>query len=110
VAPLQLIGTFLSYAGNQMLNDIYQKYNKKIFYANHEAVKIVQINSSTFLTEVRYIGKSDSARPNLFFKTRNVVLATGAIQVTSPNIRSLFGLRDHSQVFQSDFVLKQDGF
>jgi hypothetical protein len=23
VAPLQLIGTFLSYAGNQMLNDIY---------------------------------------------------------------------------------------
>ena len=26
VAPLQLIGTFLSYAGNAMLNDIWLKY------------------------------------------------------------------------------------
>jgi hypothetical protein len=40
VAPLQLIGTFLSYAGNQMLSDIFSKYNKKIFYGNHKAVKI----------------------------------------------------------------------
>ena len=40
VAPLQLIGTFLSYAGNQMLSDIFTKFNKKIFYGKHKAIKI----------------------------------------------------------------------
>ena len=40
VAPLQLIGTFLSYAGNAMLNDIYERFGKKIFYGNTKAVKI----------------------------------------------------------------------
>ena len=40
VAPLQLIGTFLSYAGNSMLNDIWIRYQRKIFYGNSRAVKI----------------------------------------------------------------------
>lgn len=39
-APLQLIGTFLSYAGNAMLNDIWHRYQKKIFYGGFKAVKI----------------------------------------------------------------------
>ena len=41
VAPLPLIGTFLSYAGNAMLNDIWLKYQRKIFYGNSKAVKIM---------------------------------------------------------------------
>ena len=40
VAPLQLIGTFLSYTGNAMLNDIWSRYQKKVFYGNSKAVKI----------------------------------------------------------------------
>jgi len=40
VAPLQLIGTFLSYAGNAMLNDIWIRYQRKIFHGNSRAVKI----------------------------------------------------------------------
>lgn len=35
VAPLQLIGTFLSFAGNQILNDIYNRFQKKVFFGNH---------------------------------------------------------------------------
>jgi hypothetical protein len=84
VAPLQLIGTFLSYAGNQMLNDIFLKHNKKIFYGNHQAIKITQIQigaSIGFLTEVKFIGQSEKSRPNLFFKSKNLVMATGAQQV-----------------------------
>lgn len=46
VAPLQLIGTFLSYSGNAILNDIWQKYQRKVFYGNSRAVKIMQISES----------------------------------------------------------------
>ena len=52
VAPLQLIGTFMSYTGNVILNDIWTKYNKKIFYGGHKAVKITKISNSS--------GKNDS--------------------------------------------------
>ena len=38
VAPLQLIGTFLSFAGNAMLHDIFTRFRKKIFYGRFKAV------------------------------------------------------------------------
>jgi len=66
IAPLQLIGTFLSYAGNAMLFDIWKKCKKKIFYGNHVAVKIQQVQADSrknifdqttfWLTEARYDG------------------------------------------------------
>jgi hypothetical protein len=46
VAPLQLIGTFMSYAGNVMLNDIWLRYQKKVFYGNSQAIKITQVSES----------------------------------------------------------------
>lgn len=33
-----------------------------------------------FLTEVKYIGKSDKPRPSIYFKSKNVIMATGAVQ------------------------------
>jgi hypothetical protein len=64
-----------------MLNDIYTRFNRKVFYANHEAVMITQTNGK-FVTEVRFVGPNDKQRPNLFFKSKNVILATGAMQST----------------------------
>ena len=48
-APLQLIGTFLSYAGNAMLNNIYKQFNKNIFYGNYKAVRIDQVSEDSSL-------------------------------------------------------------
>ena len=45
VAPLQLIGTFMSYAGNAMLNDIWTRYQRKIFYGGYKAVKMSQLGT-----------------------------------------------------------------
>lgn len=45
VAPLQLIGTFMSYAGNAMLNDIWTRYQRKIFFGGYKAVKMSQLGS-----------------------------------------------------------------
>lgn len=64
-----------------MLSDIYLKYNKKIFYGNHKAIKISQLQigaSMGFLVEVKFMGKCEKPRPNIYFKTKNVILATGA--------------------------------
>lgn len=39
-APLQLIGTFLSFAGNAMLHDIWSRFKRKVFYGGHKVVRI----------------------------------------------------------------------
>jgi hypothetical protein len=35
IAPLQIIGSFLSFVGNSILYDIYSTYNQRIFYPHH---------------------------------------------------------------------------
>ena len=52
VAPLQLIGTFLTFVGNAMLKDIYERFSRKIFYGNAKAKKIQQVDDVYWLTEV----------------------------------------------------------
>ena len=116
VAPLQLIGTFLSFAGNAMLNDIFKRYGRKIFYGNYKAESIQQtiVNNQTFwLTEVVPVQTLKNAVhncPRLVFKSRHVVLATGAHQPIHKNLTRDYCIRPHAQVFSSDSVLKQEGF
>lgn len=116
VAPLQLIGTFLSYAGNAMLNDIWQKYQRKIFYGNSKAVKIMQISESTagdtksalWMTEVHF--NKAPGNQKTFFRSKNIVMACGAEQLVPHNVRLKYGIKDSALVLGSDQVLKQDGF
>lgn len=51
VAPLQLIGTFLSFVGNLMLHDIFTRFGKKIFYGNCYAKSIRKTDRGLWLTE-----------------------------------------------------------
>ena len=58
VAPLQLIGTFMSYAGNAMLNDIWTRYQRKIFFGGYKAVKMSQLGSgqdTLWITEAQHV-------------------------------------------------------
>jgi hypothetical protein len=62
-----------------MLNDIYQKYMKKIFYGNNRVIKVQQVASDTdpyWVTEV----ESTTNNNKLIFKSKKVILATGARQ------------------------------
>lgn len=76
VAPLQLIGSFLTFAGNIMLKDIYDRFSRKIFYGNSKAKKIVQQEDGTWITEVEW--QSNQMAQVLQFRSKNIVLACGA--------------------------------
>ena len=64
----------------------------------------------SFLTEVKFIGKSDKPRPSIFFKSKNVIMATGAVQTMQPNLRSIYHIKESATTFSSDYVLKSEGF
>lgn len=66
----------MSYAGNAMLNDIWTRYQRKIFYGGYKAVKMTQLGSgqdTLWITEAQ--NKSGS---KIIFKSRHVIMATGA--------------------------------
>ena len=109
VAPLQLIGSFLNFAGNAMLHDIHERYRKKIFYGGLKAVKTSQTlvgSESIWITEAI----STKSNRKIIFHSRNVVMATGAFQSIPSRFERDFGVKDSCHVFTSDEVLKAKGF
>lgn len=50
--PLGLVGVFMSFVGNVMLNDIHSRFNKKIFYGRSTAKKITQMVDGFWMVEV----------------------------------------------------------
>jgi len=104
----------LSYAGNAILNDIYKRYRKKIFYGNHFAIKINQQKNEDgriyWQTETVKEQKYNHQQQKIIFISKNLVLATGAEQVIEENTHSKYNLKDSAEIFSSDEVLKYDGF
>ena len=95
-----------------MLNDIWLKYQRKVFYGNSKAVKIMQVSETiigdqrraTWMTEVHF--NKGPGNPKTFFRSRNIVMACGAEQITPHNVKQKYGLKDSAHVYGSDQVLK----
>ncbi|CDW84955.1 UNKNOWN [Stylonychia lemnae] len=121
IAPLQLIGAFLSFAGNQMLYDIYQRFNKKIFYPHHKAKSIIVNQDGTFVTTVeqftyeiqkegeRSLKLSPKVRI-IKFHSKNVVIGTGGKQKIQKAMLKKLEVHPSTYVFQSDDLLREAKF
>lgn len=99
VAPLELIGTFLSFVGNTMLFDILQTYSKKIFYPRHKAKKVKQIIRNGEVIWSTEVVKNE--QQTVTFLSKNVIMATGASQILN---------RQRKNSVTSDYFLKQEGY
>ena len=110
VAPLQLIGTFLSFAGNQILNDIHNRFQKKVFFGNHKVNKIQQFERNAEQYWIIEAVNLKNPKLKVIFKSRNVILATGAKQIVPPAFRDQFSLGAATKVFTSDQILKNNVF
>ena len=93
-----------------MLNDIYNRYQKKIFYGNHLVVKIQQFQRGTELFWITEAVNIKNKKQKILFKSRNVILATGAKQAIPSSFKETYNLKDTCQVFTSDQILKNNGF
>jgi hypothetical protein len=108
VAPLQLIGTFLSFVGNIMLHDIFTRFGKKIFFGNCQAKRITQHEHGIWVTEAVFIKSKMPMK--IIFRSKNVIMASGSNQFVPKNFIKDFCIRPSSQVMTSDYVLKDKGF
>lgn len=95
-----------------MLNDIWQRYQRKVFYGNSKAIKITQVSettsgdqkSATWMTEVHF--NLGPANQRTFIRSKNIVMACGAEQVLPMNVRMKYGIPESALVYSSDQVLK----
>eukprot|EP00347_Sterkiella_histriomuscorum_P021429 403334007 len=121
IAPLQLIGSFLSFAGNCMLYDIYQRFEKKIFYPYHRAKSIVMNLDGSFVTTVEKftydVQKENDQSVKLIpkiqtvkFHSQNVVIATGGKQKVSKSQIKRYEINSNALVYSSDDILKEQKF
>lgn len=114
VAPLRLIGAFLNFAGNAILNDIHKRFKRRVFFAYHRAISVSQIQNQAdkyWLTVAEQIDPvTKEVIGKVQFRSNKVVLATGAYQPLPKSIIQKYQLRPETKVFTSDEVLKLDGF
>lgn len=82
VAPLHLIGAFLTFVGNAMLFDIFNRFGKKIFFGNCQATKVQQIDNG-WTTEAVLMNSNQPVK--YLFKSKNVIFATGSNQFVPKN-------------------------
>lgn len=122
ITSLQIVGTFLSHVGFQMLLDIYLRYGgRQVFYPRYRAKRIDVVmnpdsNSGSHLEYHTTVERADPACPSksqlVKFVSRNVVLASGGKQ-KAPALISLKKLdinTKRQKIYVSDDMLKERGF
>ncbi len=55
VVPLTLVGMFLNYTGNHLLNYIFTQYKRKIFYPMHKVTTVQLLANGEILTTTKRI-------------------------------------------------------
>ncbi|CAI2385090.1 unnamed protein product [Moneuplotes crassus] len=104
-APLSLIGTYLNYVGNQILNKINIIHNQKIFHPFTEVINIKQVSSGDILVKAK--STRDHESNIVHFRAKRVVLANGG----KPTIPSTLSEEIPSEkLIVADHLLKKDGF
>eukprot|EP00347_Sterkiella_histriomuscorum_P013633 403363974 len=114
--PLGVIGHFLNYAGNHLLNYIYQTTKKKIFYPLHKAVSIQLMQNGEILTKVRrqQVEVNEDGEFVQFietdqivcFRSKALVIANGGVQGLHPDLFKWFPNLDPSKTLASDSFLR----
>lgn len=96
VAPLNLIGMFLNYAGNHLLHYISTVMKRKIFFPSHRVVGIQLVQSGevviTAIKQKPYITLSGSDGPTIrigkettvTFRAKGVIISNGGKQLIPP--------------------------
>lgn len=69
VVPLSLVGTFLNFAGNHMLEWVYKQYKVKPFHPGHRVVSIQLLTKGDIIvTTVRKVQLSARKKESLTFQ------------------------------------------
>lgn len=101
---MNIVGHFLNLVGNHLLTNIAREQGKNIFYPQTEVVQINQLTTGLF--EVI----SNSGRQVKIFRAKHIVLGGGGKQRIPPSIGDLGISVSERRFFNSDDVLKKDGF
>ena len=63
IIPLSVVGMYFNYAGNHLLNYIYNTYSKKVFHAGHRVISVQLLTNGDILTtaikKLLFIKKND---------------------------------------------------
>ena len=121
ICPLAVVGMFMNYAGNHILNHISNEILKdhapeqrRVFYPGHEVMSITLLDNGDILTTALVLKPGEQEEKTLVqFRSKAIILSNGASQMLHPLFyKTWFPFMktpsNKEKVIISDHFLKRD--
>ena len=124
IAPLSMIGHFLNFAGNHLLQFIHQNHRKRIFFPLHFAESIHLLSNGDVLTKVKKVEfgvfkdqetqeqqiRCAAHESQFCFRSKAVVICDGGVQNLPAELSVWFPTFPKHKIISSDELLKSEGY
>ena len=112
-----MVGTYMNYAGNHLLEWIHREYKVKPFYHGYRVVGVQLLaNGDVITTALRQVQVPGAKRPQVVhqqvvFHSKGVILSNGGEQEIHPLFfRQWFPFVAPEKVVKSDWFLRRSGY